>query len=208
MNKLAAFLRLTRIEHSVMLIIAVVAAELISGGIPGLGILILSILSPALISMGAFAINDYFDVETDRANKRKERPLVSGAISKESALAIAVALLLAGVALSFFINLSAFIIAAIFAGLAYLYSYGLKDTLLLGNAYIALSMAIPFLYGNFVVALQLNPNILLISFVVFLSGLAREIHGMIRDRSGDARIRRSRNLVRSIGVRKSAIFCI
>src|SRR5580693_789608 len=104
MNKLVALAKLTRIEHSVMLIIAVVAAELIVGGMPPLTIFILSLLTPALISMGAFAINDYFDVETDRANKMMHRPIVAGAISKESAYSIAIACFLIGTALSLFIN--------------------------------------------------------------------------------------------------------
>ena len=35
MDKVRAFLRLTRIEHSIMLVIAVIAAELISGHVAG-----------------------------------------------------------------------------------------------------------------------------------------------------------------------------
>ncbi|MEM3228556.1 MAG: hypothetical protein QW549_03130, partial [Candidatus Micrarchaeaceae archaeon] len=74
MNKIGAILRLTRIEHSVMLIIAVVAAELIaSRSLPDYFVLALSLITPIFISMASFAINDYFDIETDRLNK-KSRP--------------------------------------------------------------------------------------------------------------------------------------
>jgi geranylgeranylglycerol-phosphate geranylgeranyltransferase len=195
MNKVIALLRLTRIEHSIMLVIAVLIAEIITRALPVLQILLLSIITPIFISMASFAINDYFDVDSDRLNKRYDRPIISGDISRKGALEVAVASFIIGVAASAFINYAAFIIALVFGALAFLYSYKLKDMLLLGNAYIAFSMAIPFIYGNFVVSGSFNPNILIISAIIFLSGLAREIHGMIRDYKGDRMARRSRNLL-------------
>jgi 4-hydroxybenzoate polyprenyltransferase len=205
MNRLAAVLKLTRIEHSAMLVIAVVAAELIvSGSLPALPILALSLLSPIFISMAAFAINDYFDVEADRANRRIERPIVSGAISKSGALWISVVCVLIGVAAALFINLDAFLIAVVFGGLAFLYSYRLKDVVMAGNAYIAFAMAIPFIFGNYVVLGTINPNIAVMSLVVFTAGFAREIHGMIRDRKGDAQ-RKTRNLLYYMSDRNAAL---
>ena len=41
-------------------------------------------------------------------------------------------------------------------------------------------------------------------FVIFLSGFAREIHGMIRDYAGDAKERHVKNLVYHIGTARSA----
>ncbi|HUC39002.1 MAG TPA: UbiA family prenyltransferase [Candidatus Acidoferrum sp.] len=195
MGKVTAFFRLTRIEHSIMLVFAVIAAELIAKGLPSIPILALSLITPIFISMASFAINDYFDVESDRLNKRFERPLVSGELGKSSALGISVVCLLIGIGASVFINLNAFAIALIFGILAVLYSYKLKDMLLLGNLYIGLSMAIPFLFGNFVVSQSINYGILVILFISFLSGTAREIHGMIRDYKGDSKARKSKNLV-------------
>jgi geranylgeranylglycerol-phosphate geranylgeranyltransferase len=204
MNKITAVLRLTRIEHSIMLVIAVIAAELISGFIPKAPILALSIITPIFVSMGSFAINDYYDVEADRANKRTDRPIVSGAIKKNDALKIALACFVIGVAASIFINASAFLIALIFALLAILYSYRLKDMLLVGNSYIAFSMVIPFIYGSYVVSSNPGIDILLISIVIFLAGLAREIHGMIRDYSGDAAARKTKNLLRYVSTKTAS----
>lgn len=195
LGRAGAFLRLTRIEHSIMLVIAVVAAELISGHIT-MGIQFLaSIVTPILVSMGSFAINDYFDVEADKANGFVDRPIVSGKISKREALEWSIALLVVGALVSALINPYALAIAVVFAGLAFLYSYRLKDTLLVGNVYIAFSMVIPFIYGDFVVSKSLSIMIVLISVVIFLSGLAREVHGMIRDREGDAKVRKSKNVL-------------
>jgi 4-hydroxybenzoate polyprenyltransferase len=204
MNKLAAVMRLTRIEHSIMLVIAVVAAELIVGQLPSPYIILLSLVAPISISMGAFAINDYFDVAADRANGRTDRPIVNGSIGKKEALRISLACTAVGIASSLFINIYAFSIAAIFGILAFLYAYRLKGMLILGNAYIALSMVIPFIYGSYVAASGVNANIILISFVIFLSGFAREIHGMIRDYAGDVKERHVKNLVYHIGTARSA----
>lgn len=208
MNRLTAIAKLTRIEHSLLLIIAVVAAELISGGIPQPTILALSLITPFFVSMGAFAINDYFDVETDKANKRMDRPIVSGAISRADAYLVSIVCFVIGIGASAFISAYAFAIALVFALLAYIYADRLKDVLLLGNVYIAFSMVIPFIFGNIVVSNYLSVNIILISFIVFSSGLAREIHGMIRDRSGDIKIRGARNLIRYVGVGKSAALAL
>ncbi len=195
MAKIRAFMRLTRVEHSIMLVLAVLAAELLSGRV-ALGIpFVASLVTPILVSMGSFAINDYFDVEADRANGFRDRPIVSGQISKGEAFRWAVCLLVAGALASALINAYALAIAVAFAALAFLYSYRLKDMLLLGNVYIAFSMVIPFIYGDFVVSRSLGLTIVLVSIVVFLSGLAREVHGMIRDREGDSKARRSKNVL-------------
>ncbi len=203
MNKLEAVMRLTRIEHSAMLAVAVIAAEVISGYLPSAPVLALSLITPVFISMGSFALNDYFDVAADTINRRR-RPIVTGAVTRREALAVGVAAMLVGVAASAFINAPALAVALGFALIAALYSYKLKDMPLAGNAFIALSMAIPFIYGNFVVVGALQASIVMIALVVFLSGLAREIHGMIRDYAGDVRARHTRNIVRTIGIRRSA----
>ena len=195
MGRILAFARLTRIEHSAMLVVAVIAAELIAGGLPAAPVLALSLIVPIFISMSSFAINDYFDVESDRENRRLDRPIVSGEIGRRGALYTAAVTLAVGLAASAFINLYAFTIALVFGALAMLYSYRMKDMLLLGNVYIAFSMAIPFVFGDFVASRSLVPSILVIFFIIFLSGLAREIHGMVRDYRGDSRARKTRNLL-------------
>jgi geranylgeranylglycerol-phosphate geranylgeranyltransferase len=208
MNKIKAVLKLTRIEHSIMLVIAVMAGEVIALGangiVPSALVIALSIITPVFVSMGSFAINDYYDVKADRANKRMDRPLVNGSLTRKGALRIALISFAIGVLASLFINAYAFVIALVFAVLAILYSYKLKDKLLIGNIYIAFSMVIPFIYGNYVVSTMLRANIVLISIIIFLAGAAREIHGMIRDYKGDATARKSENLLYHVGQNRSA----
>lgn len=203
MRKVGAVLRLTRIEHSAMLAIAVLAAEQLAKGIPGLPTLALSIVAPVLISMAAFAINDYFDIKVDKLNKKK-RPLVTGELKPVHALYISAAAFAIGIAASAAINAYALAIALIFAALAVLYSYKLKELLLIGNIYIALTMVIPFIFGAYVVGTTVSPAISLICVMIFASGLAREIHGTIRDYDGDVRVRNTLSLPRVIGIGPAA----
>ena len=204
MNRAGAIIRLTRLEHSAMLVIAVVAAELIAGRLPQTPVLLLSLVAPIFISMGAFAINDYFDVEADTANRRNDRPIVRGVISRREALYASVLCTLLGIGASLFVNAYAFAIALVFGALAFLYSYKLKEMLLVGNVYIALSMVIPFIYGSYAVSGAMPPNIILICFVIFLAGLGREIQGMIRDYEGDAKARHVRNVIYYMGSLRSS----
>ena len=174
------------------------AAELIAKGLPSLPVLALSLITPIFISMASFAINDYFDMEVDRVN-RKNRPLVTGELRPVDALYVTSASLIIGIAASFLINMYAFAIAVIFAALAMLYSYRLKGIALVGNSYIAFSMAVPFIYGSYVVGTGIGEGVALVAAMIFLSGLAREIHGTVRDLSGDRRARGLRTLPGIIG---------
>lgn len=202
-----AVLRLTRIEHSVMLVIAVIAAELLAGGIPSTFTFALSLIVPITISMGAFAINDYFDVEADRLN-HKMRPLVTKDLTKRDAIYVTAITLAIGVAASTLINPYAFAIALIFAVLAVLYAYVLKAVLLVGNAYVALSMVIPFIFGSYVVSSSVGDGIFLICAMIFASGLAREIQGTVRDYEGDVKARRAVTLPTVAGRQASAFFAL
>jgi 4-hydroxybenzoate polyprenyltransferase len=204
MGKFTAVLRLTRIEHSAMLVVAVIAAELLAGSLPTAQVLILSLITPIFISMASFAVNDYFDVKVDRLNM-KNRPLVTQELRPIDAVYVAVACFAVGITASALINTYTFVIAALFAGLAVLYSYKLKEVFLLGNAYIALTMVIPFVFGNYVVSESLVWAIVPISVMVFMSGLAREIHGTIRDYGGDVKVRKVRTLPRVIGVHGASV---
>ncbi len=209
-NKIKQILKLTRIEHSLILIIAVISGEIIVlKHLPDFYLLILSLITPVFISMSAFAINDYFDVKTDRENKI-DRPIVTGAIKKTNALLISLICLFIGIFSSFFINMNAFAIAIFFGLISILYSYKLKDVFLIGNIFIGISMAIPFIFGNYVVSNNISISIVFISILILFAGVAREIHGMIRDYKGDNKIRKTKNIVKYIGIKNSALlsFCL
>ncbi len=160
-------------------------------------------LGPALITLGAFALNDYFGYKTDKANKRKDRPIVSGAISKQQALYASIILFVSGLALTFFVNLTVFFLSLLYVGLSILYDSFLKKLPLLGNVFIGLTMAGPFIYGNLTVSTQLSPVVLLLSAIAFLVGIGRELLNTLRDVEGDAKIG-AKTLPMLLGAKKTA----
>ncbi len=184
---LSAWHSLFRTEHAVITFIGVLVGELLTVGnfstsffFPAVG--------PALITLAAFALNDYFGYETDKANKRKDRPLVGGQIQKSYALYAAVLLFVVGLAAMFFVNQTVFLISFVYVLLSLLYDQFLKKLPLLGNIFIAITMAGPFIYGNLAVSSQLSSVVLLISSIAFLAGIGRELLITLRDVKGDKKI--------------------
>ncbi len=176
--------KLTRAEHGLIVLLAVIVSQFVvtkrldaSMIWPGLG--------PMLITWGAFAWNDYFGYKSDKALKRMDRPLVAGTIKPRVALWVGSALMLLGVALTYPVGVSAFAIAAIYTVLSMAYDLFLKTRPLLGNVFIASSMSISFLYGNYAVSDALHPYVLLFAGVAFFAGLGRELIITLRDVEGD-----------------------
>lgn len=199
------FLKLTRFEHALMLAVGVFIGEVvILKKIPPTdSILLFSLLVPILAELGSFSLNDYLDIKTDRANKRTERPLVKGTISPQFAFYFSWIAFILSILFAYLINFYALVIAFIFNLLAIAYNYKLKDLPLIGNAFIAFSMAIPFLFGNFVYSTELNKLPILLAVLAFLSGLGREIVKSVQDMKGDKKARKSNTLPIVIGKEKS-----
>jgi len=185
--RLKAFFRLTRIEHSLFLALAVLIGEIVVTKDIQLLPTVFGILSVFFIGMGSFALNDFLDYPTDKKNKRKDRPIVTGSISAWAAMATAKVSFPLGVLFALLINLNCFWIAVVFSVLAVLYSYALKKLLLLGNMFIAFSMAVPFVFGNYIISDQISASIQVLASIAFLTGLGREIIKSIQDMAGDKR---------------------
>lgn len=207
MGFLKELYRLTRFEHAIMLALAVLIGEIILlGRFPVFTLpIILSLLVPMFSEAGSFALNDYMDVETDRINKKFDRPLVRGTISPAFAQWFSIIMLILSTALAFFINWIVFMIALAFNILAILYNWKLKDLPLIGNLYIATTMAIPFIFGNYVVSSTLSLLALILALLGFVSGLAREIVKSVQDMEGDLAARKSNTLPIMIGQKNSLI---
>ncbi|NYZ78734.1 UbiA family prenyltransferase [Candidatus Micrarchaeota archaeon] len=204
--KIDACWKLVRFEHSFMLAVAVAVGEVITlHAVPQYNLLLLSILPPMLVGAASFAINDYFDLKSDRINRRMDRPLVSGEITPRNALLLSLLLFALGTLISILINFNCFLLTLSFSILACLYSFRLKDIAVIGNIYIALTMAVPFVYGSIAVADYIPAAVLLLSSIAFVSGLAREIMGTVRDIRGDRAGRGSKTLPMLIGARNSLL---
>ena len=163
---------------------------------------------PFFINIAAFALNDLLDIEADRKNGHKERPLVSGALSPRVAVFTAASGYALGVLAGWLINPLCGLIATVFAVLSIAYNAKLKDWPLIGNAYIALSMAIAFPFGAAVMGLSLDhlPRPLFwLTLGAFAAGLARELVKSVQDMAGDKKARGSRHLPILIGAQPTLV---
>ena len=211
MKKLGAYKRLFRIEHAAMLSFAVLLAEVLSQNHFGIDFILtlpvlVSLTVPFFIEMASFSLNDWFDVKTDKENKRTDRPLVSGEIHPEAALAYSAIFYLLAMLFAYALPSNAFMVAVIFAALSIAYDWKLKDWPLVGNLFIGLSMAIPFLFGNMVVQKILLPEVIAIAAVAAVAGLGREIIKSSEDVEGDIKARRAKTLPAVIGKKNSCYF--
>ena len=192
-----------------MIAIAILIGSLIAAKtFPAFDKFILTFFTALFLEASTFALNDYYDFEIDKKNKRFDRPLVRGDISKNTALYLFFILFPLGIVCSYFVNLTCFIIALVTALFAIFYDVILKKIKLLGNFFIAYTMAIPFIFGAASVltktsfAIDLSPAIFIIALIAFLAGAGREIMKDVMDFEGDKE-EGVRSFPRYIGIRKS-----
>jgi len=113
-----------------------------------------------------------------------------------------------GIVCSYFVNITCFIIALVTALFAIFYDVILKKIKLLGNFFIAYTMAIPFIFGAASVLtetsfeIDLSPAIFIIALIAFLTGAGREIMKDVMDFEGDKE-GGVKSFPRYIGIRKS-----
>jgi 4-hydroxybenzoate polyprenyltransferase len=101
-----------------------------------------------LLSSFIYVLNDLVDLERDRKHPRKRnRPLASGRLSRGVGIAWCGALLLAGAALSYWLGPHFWAVSAAFVVLNVLYSFVLKEMVVLDVMAIALSFEVRAIAG-------------------------------------------------------------
>jgi len=186
-SKFASSIRLIRPANSIMVGFAVIV---------GIGVAshnIVQIFSPvALLGfLTGFAIssfsmisNDIYDIEVDRVNQ-PGRPLVIGETSVKTASFLAISYLVIGLLTAGILGFLTFSIAGVFAFIGWFYNYYAKRLGLLGNSLVALSVAIPFIYGSVSISNLILNLTYPLAFTSFLAGLGREVLKGISDIVGD-----------------------
>lgn len=187
LKKLKAIWDLTRLEHGVIYAVSLLVGLTIAyHRLPtDPGLVIAGVIAVVAAEMGAFALNDYFDVEVDRKNNRTDRPIIRGDISRQEALLITIVTFVVSIVAGYFMgNIGALLVIVVLIGFGILYDYKLKEYGVLGNVYIAFTMAAPFLFSSML--FNDSPVLLVLSVIAFLVGLGREIMKGIMDVEGDA----------------------
>jgi len=109
---------------------------------------LLIFFSMAFITSAGFAINDYFDRESDAVIKPK-RPIPSGALSLKQVVAVSGILFAVGLIMAFFINWLSFAIIAIDSMLLLVYSYLVKrKSGFAANVLVGILTGTAFVYGQ------------------------------------------------------------
>jgi len=209
MKKLKAIWELMRLEHGIMIAIAILVGSLIAEKtFPVFDKFMLAFFTALFLEASTFALNDYYDLEIDKKNKRDDRPLVRGDLSPKTALYLFTVFFPLGIVCSYFVNLTCFIIAIVTALFAILYDAYLKKIKLLGNFFIAYVMAIPFIFGGAAVfkentfVINLSPAIFIVALIAFLAGAGREIMKDVMDFKGDKE-EGVKSFPKYIGIKKS-----
>lgn len=118
--------------------------------------ILLIFFSMAFITSAGFAINDYFDRESDAIIKPK-RPIPSGSLSLKQVVAVSGVLFVLGLVMAFLINWLSFAIIAIDSLLLLVYSYMVKrKSGFIANILVGILTGTAFLYGEATISGTIN----------------------------------------------------
>lgn len=185
MRKIKGLFRLIRFELPFSAGVCVIMGQLLAlGEFATVTLTLTSFFSVFLISSSILVLNDYFDVETDRVNA-PNRPIPSNLVTKSEALIFSILLLIIGFALSYFVNISAFVCAIILSVVGFLYNRKFKKSGLAGNMMVSFSVGMTFIFGGISVGLPFNKIVLLFGVIAALIDLGEEIAADSMDVKGD-----------------------
>ncbi len=124
---------------------------------------LLIFFSMAFITSAGFAINDYFDRESDALIKPK-RPIPSGVLSLRQVVAVSSVLFAAGLVMAFLINWLSFAIIAADSALLLVYSMLVKrKSGFAANVLVGILTGTAFLYGQATISSPPTVNIISLS---------------------------------------------
>ncbi|HVP97274.1 geranylgeranylglycerol-phosphate geranylgeranyltransferase [Methanoregula sp.] len=199
---LAGFFTITRPANSLVAGLAAIIAYLIATGTLVYGVLLLMAVV-TLVTAAGNVVNDYFDAEIDAIN-RPERPIPSGAVSRNAALAWAGVLFILGLTIGLFTTPLCLAIALINVLLLVAYAARLKSTPFFGNAAVAYLSASIFLFGGAYAGWHALFDMLPVAAITFLAMLARELLKDAEDIEGD-RAHGADTLAIRVGTKKTAV---
>jgi len=188
MERVAGFVRLVRPVNGLMMGFAVIVGASLVLTEPLSMVLALRLLlgfvTGFMLTSASMALNDYYDREIDRINE-PNRPIPEGLIKPGESLAFAALLTLIGFAAAFFTNLLCLGVAVMSWVVSVTYNTKGKRTGLPGNFLVSLCVAMPFIYGSFVMGQSLGLKAVLFAALAFLATSGREVTKGIVDVEGD-----------------------
>jgi len=209
MAKLSGFLRLMRPVNCLMMGFAVIVGAALAGqsfSSISWQRLVYGFITGFMLTGASMAINDHYDREIDAINE-PQRPIPSGAVKPQGALAFAFVLTAIGFAAAFLTSPYCLALAVIAWIVFVTYTTVGKRTGLPGNFLVSICVAIPFIYGSVVAADAVQLNVMLFALIALLSNTGREITKGIVDVKGDE-ARNVMTLAVRFGERSAAIAAV
>lgn len=172
------YLKLLRVEQWVKNLFVFVPL-FFSGNITNLDLLTKSIFAFIIFSFAAsvvYILNDYNDIEADRKHpEKRRRPLASGAISKSTAIAILIGLVIADIVFVGFAQLyfqqplwKFATIIAFYVMMNLAYTFRLKHVPIIDIFIIAIGFVLRVLAGGYITGISISQWAILLTFVLAL----------------------------------------
>lgn len=172
------YLKLLRVEQWVKNLFVFVPL-FFSGNITNLDLLTKSIFAFIIFSFAAsvvYILNDYNDIEADRKHpEKRRRPLASGAISKSTAIAILIGLVIADIVFVGFAQLyfqqplwKFATIIAFYVVMNLAYTFRLKHVPIIDIFIIAIGFVLRVLAGGYITGISISQWAILLTFVLAL----------------------------------------
>lgn len=147
--------------------VLVLAAPVAAGKVGELGVLgdaAVAFVAFCLAASGIYLINDALDVEADREHPRKRyRPIAAGVVPVRLAYALAIVLLIAGLALALVASWQLLVVIAVYEVVQLAYCFGLKHQPVLDICIVASGFLLRAMAGGLAAGLPLSQWFLLVA---------------------------------------------
>jgi 4-hydroxybenzoate polyprenyltransferase/geranylgeranylglycerol-phosphate geranylgeranyltransferase len=170
-------------------LVSLAGSCLVYGDIPPLRISLLALLIPMMGWIAGLYLSDYLDRKLDSIQK-PHRPIPSGKIKPNEALAAGAIFAITGFILSFFLTINNVIMVFVVAALVFAYTKLSKSRGILGNVNRGFVTVAAYLFGVFSINLSVQsiPIYIWVLALVFLfHDTNSNLVGAIRDMEGDKR---------------------
>lgn len=152
---------------------------------------VIAFISFCLISSAVYVLNDIVDIEKDKLHPKKcKRPLASGVINKSNAIILLLTLVVASISISLTVKTGLAFILIIYLFNNLLYSFKIKNIVLLDVFSIAFGFILRVCAGSIAIGVTLSNWIILCTFFLSLYlglGKRKKEISTLKDNAGEHR---------------------
>ena len=178
---------LARMKASFFIGMTVIFGMVVAGNKVDIFRLILGFMVGFFLSASTNTLNDISDVEIDIIEK-PDRPIPRGDITIKESKFLVILETLVALMIAFYLNIYAFILSVLVSFLSLLYSWNLKNIVIVKNILTSFGASSAFLVGIFAeVGFSLNSENILFYLLAFITIITFELHKDIADVEGDVK---------------------